>query len=391
MSNDQKGTQWSVSLIRGDLLFRLQRRVGLIPEQGLGIARRALFWSLFAWLPTAVWAWLNRAFLPAEGIEPLLAHFGVNARLLLAVPLFIFAEGMVHSTLSKILPRLVSSGVVTPLQQQDLTAVLKSVAKLRDTVYPWIIIAAILVTVFLLVPTGPADHELQWGNGQSDGIGFGAWWYLYVGRTIFLVLLLAWLWRLVLLFVLFKRIIGLGLSLVPTHPDRCAGLGFMAKIPIMFAPVVFAISSVLAAGWAHQMVYHGATVASLRTEMIGFVVALPLIFLTPYASFFGLMLKTKKQGILDYGDLIGNHGRLVRERWIDGKPVPDTPLLDAPELGPVVDIAAPYELISRMRPLPLNKGSVFQLVGAAVLPMIIPLALELPLTNILKLLLKIVV
>jgi len=44
-----------------------------------------------------------------------------------------------------------------------------------------------------------------------------------------------------------------------------------------------------------------------------------------------------------------------------------------------------------MRPLPLNNGSVVQLVGAAVLPMIIPLALELPLTNILKLLLKIVV
>jgi hypothetical protein len=53
--------------------------------------------------------------------------------------------------------------------------------------------------------------------------------------------------------MLFKRIAGLELSMVPTHPDRCAGLGFMARIPVMFVPVVLGISSVFASGWAHQV------------------------------------------------------------------------------------------------------------------------------------------
>lgn len=53
---DTNAAPWAVSLVRGDLLFRLQRKIGLIPEQGLGIARRATFWSLLAWLPIAVWA-----------------------------------------------------------------------------------------------------------------------------------------------------------------------------------------------------------------------------------------------------------------------------------------------------------------------------------------------
>ena len=104
MSNpslDGKDKQWAVSLVRGDLLFRFQRKIGLIPEQGLGIARRALFWSLLAWLPIAIWAWKNGYLLPVEGDEPLLAHFGINARLLLAVPLFIIAEGMMQSTLDR--------------------------------------------------------------------------------------------------------------------------------------------------------------------------------------------------------------------------------------------------------------------------------------------------
>jgi len=398
---DTNITPWAVSLVRGDLLFRLQRKVGLIPEHGLGIMRRALFWALLAWLPIAVWAWMKAGFLPVEGSEPLLVHYAVNVRLLLAVPLFIMAEGMMHSTLTNLLPRLVSSGVVPPSEREHLRAVLTGVARLRDSLLPWIAIGAALISFFWLSAPKELPHELLWVGAQSagaqagsaspDGIGFGAWWYLYVGRTIFLALLLAWFWRLVLLGVLFKRIAGLELSLVPTHPDRCAGLGFMARIPIMFVPVVLAISSVFASGWAHQLVYHGVAIASLKIEIIAFVIVLPLLCVVPFFSFLGLMLKTKKQGLLDYGDLISGHGRLVKERWIEGKLIVDAPILDAPELGPISDTAAPYELIAKIRPLPLTMGSLVPLVGAAVLPMIILVALELPLKTILMTAMKILV
>ena len=386
-------TPWAISLVRGDLLFRLQRKIGLIPENGLGIGRRAVFWSLLAWLPIAVWAWQKGYLLPVDGGEPLLAHFGINARLLLAVPLFIVAEGMMHSTLTTLLPRLVSSGVVPPGQLDRLRSVLSDIARLRDSVLPWIAIFAALASFFLFSRPSEVPHELSWAKDQADGagMGLGVWWYLYVGRTIFLTLLLAWLWRLALLFMLFKRIAGLELSMVPTHPDRCAGLGFMARIPVMFVPVVLGISSVFASGWAHQVVYHDVTIASLRVEIIAFVVVVPLVFLAPFISFLGLMLKTKKQGLLDYGDLIGRHGRLVRERWIDGKQVANDPILDAPELGPIADTAAPYELIGKIRPLPLTMGSLVPLLGAAVLPMVILAALDLPLKTVLKSVLKILV
>ena len=391
MNNELKDAGSAVSLIRGDLLFRLQRRVGLIPERGLGMVRRAVFWALLAWLPTAVWAGLNGGLLPAEGSEPLLAHFGINVRLLVAVPLLIFAEGMVESTLSAILPRLVSSGIVAPERRERLSAALQSVARLRDAVHPWIVMAALLGTVLLVTLPGAGHHEFQWVKGQPAGTGFGVWWYLYVGRMIFLALLLAWLWRALLLLILFRRIVGVGLSLVPTHPDRCAGLGFMARIPVMFAPVVLAVSSVFAAGWAHQMVYHEATFAGLRTEMIGLVVGAPLVFLMPFVAFFGLLARTKKQGLLDYGELIGRHGRLVRERWIECKPIADAPILEAPELGPIADTAAAYDLIAKIRPLPLNMGSVVPLVGATALPMFVLAVLQLPLKTVLQVLMKIVV
>src|SRR6185295_4448759 len=96
-----------VSLVRDDVPFRCQRRVGLIPrEGGLGVGRRALFLTTLTWLPIAVWAgWAGRAvgrgalfstphpWLPTplgpgggaralpeqtQAVEPLLQHFGVH-------------------------------------------------------------------------------------------------------------------------------------------------------------------------------------------------------------------------------------------------------------------------------------------------------------------------
>jgi hypothetical protein len=219
-------------------------------------------------------------------------------------------------------------------------------------------------------------------------VGFGGLWYLYVGRSIFLVLAIGWLWRLVLLTVLFWRIARLDLSLVPTHPDKAGGIGFLERLPAAFAPVVLAISIVVASRLAHDAVYHELALQSMRLQMLVFVVVSVVLFLLPLLAFAGPLKRVKRAALLDYGALVGGHGRLVRQRWIEGRPLGDDAILNAPELGPVADTAALFDSVQAMRTVPLGKASIVPLVAAAIVPMAAVLALQVPVKDVLLTLLK---
>jgi hypothetical protein len=380
----------SFPLVSGDLPFRLQRRLGLIPPDGLGLVRRAVFWSMLGWLPVAVWAFFVGRALPGAAAEPMLVHFGIHARLLVAVPLLILAEGPANALTARLLPHLVHSGIVPPAALASFRAALAATARLRNATMPWIVILGVVVAFATTSEIVHRAHEVEWaGAGAVDaGPGFGGLWYLYVGRTIYLALVLAWLWRIALLTVLFWRIARLDLSIVPTHPDRTGGLAFLERLPTAFATVVLAIGTVVASRWAHDAVYHGLALLSLKVEMIAFVVACVVVFPLPLLAFAGPLKRAKKQALLDYGALVGRHGRLVRERWIEGKPLADDAVLNAAELGPVADTGALFDAVKAMRTVPVGKTAILPIAAAAAAPLLAVLAIQMPVKDILLKLLK---
>jgi hypothetical protein len=397
MANEGKkdvSSDLAVSLVRGDLLFRLQRRIGLIPDDGLGLVRRAAFWSLLAWVPIAAWAWhVGRAF-PPLAKEPLLAHFSVQARCLVAIPLLIVAEGQAHRLTVGLLPHFASSGLVPAAQLPAFRNALAGAVKLRDGTVPWLFLLGAVLGLNTAAELLERSHEVSWADGVAGepmGLGFGAIWFLYVARPIQLALLAAWFWRILLLGSLFRRIAGLELSLVPTHPDRAGGLGFLEQAPRIFVPVVLALGTVLAARWAHDVLYHDVHVHDLRIQMVAFVALAVVLFSSPLLVFVPLMAATKRRALLDYSGLVGRHGRLVRDRWVAGKPLEDDALLNAPELGPVADTGPLYDAVAAMRVLPIGKATVAPLLVAAALPLLPVLAIEIPIKQILSALAKAVI
>ncbi|MGR8979617.1 MAG: hypothetical protein ACU84H_05945 [Gammaproteobacteria bacterium] len=252
--NDKIDPEIELSLVRDDLPFRFQQRVGLIPKKGLGVLRRAIFFALITWLPLVLWALFNGRALPGHFYEPLLQHFGIHVRFLIAVPLLIMGEAMMHKLMVRLIPYFLTSGLVRDEQQGAFKEIIQGVIRLRNLTQPWLVIAILILAWTILKPAGTDDHELIWASG-----GFGGLWFNYFSRPIFTILMAAWLWRLALLVILLKRIAGLGLNLVPTHADRAGGLGFLEKLPTAFSLFALAVSSVLASRLAHEVVYHGAS------------------------------------------------------------------------------------------------------------------------------------
>jgi hypothetical protein len=379
------------SLVRGDPWFRVQRAIGLIPSAGLGIGRRCLVFGLITWLPIAIWAlsW-QRAF-PGEIEEPLLRHFGVHVRCLVAIPLFLLAEAVGDLISGQVVPYFVSSGLVAEEDRPRFVQVVRDSERLRDAWPVWAGMGAVML-LFVTVEHDPSHlHELLWASASGAGsawFGFGGWWFLFVVRPVFVMLLLAWLWRLVVCAVLLRRISRLPLRLVPTHPDRAGGLGFLEDIPLIFTPVVFAMSAVIASRWGHDVLYHNVDVYSLTIPLALFVAAMLMLYLGPLALAFRGLLKFKRQSLLEYGALVGRHGRLVKGRWIAQEPVVETPLLQAPELGPVIDTVSMYEVIGGIRPTPIGRRSLLAIVLPAVLPMIPVFAIQIPVKEMLLKLLK---
>jgi len=362
------------SLIWDDLPFRLQRRVGLIPEHGLGLARRAVFFALLTWLPIVIWAIATDRILPGIVDDPLLRHFGVHVRFLLAVPLFILGEGIAHQLSTTLIPYFLTSGLVRAAQKQDFVNLIGDMVRLRNRSLTWVVIATIVISWTILGPiTAKSEfaHEVNWAaNGGTGRLGFGGWWFMYVSRPVFVTFLATWLWRLILLFTLLKRIARLDLDIVPSHPDGAGGLGFLERFSKAFSLFAFAVSAVLSSHLAHQVLYHGADVQSFRTTLAVFLIVLVGICLAPLLTFLGPLVIAKRRALLEYGALVGGHGRLVRRRWILKETEVDDPILHAEELGPVADTLTLYQAVRSMRIVPIGRAALL----AIAIPVLIPIA-----------------
>jgi hypothetical protein len=353
------------SLVRGDALFRAQRALGLIPAHGLGVVRRVILAVLVTWVPLVVAAAFAHRLWPGEVPEPLLQHFGVHVRFLLAVPLFIVDDAVAHSVFAEIMPYFVRSGLIADADRARFAAIVRLANAWRDGWRPWVAIAGIVISWNFAGHAVWDAHELNWTSGEPPqaALRFAIFWYRYVAAPIFETLLLVWLWRLLLATALMWRISHLDLALVPTHPDKAAGLGFLEVVPLAFVAPAFAISAVLSGRWAHDVIYHAVTLRSLAVPMGAFVVVTALGLLVPLLVFMRPLWAARRGSLLDYGALVGEHHRRLRRRWILGEELGEDAMLEAPELGPGAYSGRLYEAVWNVLPIPVGKRILLAIAG----------------------------
>ncbi|VVD75189.1 hypothetical protein PPN31114_00827 [Pandoraea pneumonica] len=374
-----------MSIVHGDVGFHLQRRMRLIPDGNMGTVRRALIFAGVSWLPLVVWAIVTGRPLHGGGDDTLAAHFGIHVRCLVAIPLMVIAEGVAQNLIPPLLKYFVDCGIITEQTLPEFRRQLARFAAIRDRVLPWVVIFGATLAWSTLGALIGRSEDMTWmnhGDTLAD-ISFGGWWFVLVVRPLFTVMLLAWLWRACLLFMLLYRIGKLPLALVPSHPDRVGGLSFVERMAFMFSPVAFAISAVVASSFAHEVAYHGASAVQMKGLLIASAVLISVVFLIPLLPLALPLGKLKRRAAFEYGSLVAHHDRLVHERWIQHRDIGEPAILDAPELGPVADIHAIYDAVVHMRSIPISKLSVAAIAIPAALPMLYVAAMQLPLSAIL--------
>lgn len=366
-----------------DVWWRAQKKLGLYPNRGEGRAfLRVLVFVCLAWLPMVVWAlWAKRAFISGTG-ESLFCHFGIHSRFLIALPVLLLGERSSTKVLRNILPQFEERGLIVPGKRAAFDDVLCRVVRLRNSSVPWVMIAILIVIPWLVPYAGSEIHELDWAR-KGNVLGFGGWWYLHVARPLFQLVILGWFWRLILVTILLWKIIRLGMDLVPTHPDNLGGMGFLENLPKFFAPLAFACSVILAAHWAHEVEWHGAHVKQYHHLVAVFAVGMLLLSVSPLLVCIPLLKRARLAAMRSYGALVATHGRLVQQRWIAKQNTPDSPLLNAPELGPVADVNTLFESVKAMRILPLGKKSLVAIIIPILIPIMVLYAMEIPLAELL--------
>lgn len=198
------------------------------------------------------------------------------------------------------------------------------------------------------------------------------------------------MWRLFLWFQFLARVRRLDLQLYPPHPDQAGGLGFVGEAQRFFGILLFAFSVGSAGVMANDILYDKIPLKHFAPAIAAYVVVALLIVVGPLVVFTGTLLRTKRVGLRQYGTLATSYTGLFHKKWIEHGNPENEPLLGTGDIQSLADLGNSYGFVEKMKPLPVDPRTLIHLVIASLLPMTPLLLTVMPLKDVLKLLLKVV-
>ena len=381
------------SVILGGPLYQLYLRFGLL-KPPLNLMRRRIVGSvLIVWLPLLLLSIV--AGRSIAGVEvPFLYDIEGHVRFLLALPLLIAAEIVVHTRIRPVVTQFVERGIVVAEDLPRFDAAIASVMRLRNSMAVEI---GLIVFVYTVGHWGWREQvalpQATWyATPGASGVELtlAGYWYAFVSLPIFRFVLLRWYWRLCLWFLFLWRVSRLNLRLIPTHPDRAGGLSFVGNSAFAFEPILFAQGAVLAGILASRIFYRGDELMSFKVEIAGLVGLFVLLILGPLLMFTPQLVTSRRLGLRDYGLLASRHAQEFDDKWIRGGAVATESLVGHPDISSWADLDSGYENVQKLRPVPFGLDAITRLVFVTAAPLL-PLTLTVvPLEELVERLIKVI-
>ena len=369
-----------LSLLGGPL-HRLARWLGRESDFA-GHARLGAALAIFAWLPLMLLALL------AEGAMPTI---GAHVRFLLAIPLLLVSEARIDPQFKALARQLVQSGIVTPAALPGLVVTIRRVSRLRDSVIAEAVLLVVSLSLLRLQVGGAVTSWTTAAGGQG-GVHLtpAGIWYLGVSLTVFRFLFLRWCWRTGIWWWFNWRLSRLELRLIPAHPDRMGGLGYLESVQSFFAADLFAYSAVISASFAEQIRFDGTTLDALRVPVAGVLALFAFLMFAPLFFFVPKLQAVRLRGLREYGQLAQEYVSAFHAKWIRRDEAPGEGLLGTPDLSGLSDLGSSVKVVQEMRVVPFGRTLVRPVAAASLIPMAPLLLTKFPLDVLLTKILRMI-
>ena len=365
------------SLVLGGPVFQLFRRAHLSGEAMELLKRRIIVITMIAWLPLLILSWLSEHALAGVAL-PFLHDIETQTRFLIALPILIAAELIVHLRLRPVVQAFIKRRIVVAEEMPKFHAAVNSAKRWRDSIPMELALLIFVCTVgHWLWQSQIALGTSSWYATPESGhlhLTPAGYWNAFVSIPIFQFMLLRWYLRLLIWFRFLWQVSRLSLHLVPTHPDRAGGLSFLGKSSYAFGPILFAQGAMLAGLIASRVLYGGENLLSFKVEAVGLIGVFMLFILAPLTVFTPQLGRAKRRGLADYGLLASRYVEEFEKKWVLGSASPHDELLGAADIQSLADLGNSYAVIGEMRAVPFGLQDMTRLAAATAAPLV-PLGL----------------
>jgi hypothetical protein len=375
------------SIVLGGPLYQLLCRSRL-SDKDLNLLKRRLIAILLLALPLLILsiaqgnAW--------SGVSvPFIKDIGVQIRFLAVMPMLIGAELIVHRRMRILVSHFLDRKLIPEADMARFKAAIESALKLRNSVVSEVLMLVFVYAFGILViwKSYVGLNIDTWYAGIVDGhrdLNLAGYWLVLVSLPLFQFLIVRWYFRLFIWMRFLWQVSRIKLNLIPTHPDRLGGLGFLTNIIYAFSLLAMAHGALLAALIANRVFFTGARFIDFKYDIVLLLIYLFIILILPLVVFSAQLAACKREGLREYGELAQRYVRAYDQKWLRGGASKQEQFIGSGDIQSLADLGNGFEVIANMRFLPVSKQTLMQLAGWTLLPILPVLLTTIPLDDLLK-------
>jgi hypothetical protein len=380
------------SLVLGGPLYQMLRRAHLTGPTLALLRRQVVLSVLVCWVPLVVLSLAQDHFLGGAKLS-FFRDIETHVRFLVSLPVLILAEMLVHERIWPVVKKLVERRIVIPEELPKFYAAINSAMRMRSSVIVEVVLLVFVYTVGIWTwrhnnALGVASWYASPQGGQMH-FSMAGRWFEFVSVPVFQFILLRWYIRILIWFCFLFRVSRLNLHLLPAHPDRVGGLGFLGRSTIAFAPLLFAQGALLSAQIASRIFYNGQSLLAFKLTILGFVIFLVVAVLAPLFSFTPQLARARREGFEEYGALASSYVTDFDQKWLR-RGINDEQLLGTGDIQSLADLGNSFAVVREMRTVPFVTDDVVQLLIITIVPFVPLLLTIMPLDQLVTQAIKIV-